>query len=128
MVARGRLRQLIGRYLDLPPAYATFAFTEYGKLYLSPQPGQPDLRFNVPIRSSLRLLAFAWGRRPGVHIEVILPTSYLGDLVRRFFCSGRSNCLGGRAPAQQVEAFFNGWMHKEALIKAIGQGLSYPQD
>jgi 4'-phosphopantetheinyl transferase len=128
IVGRGRLRQLVGHYLALPPAHVTFAYTEYGKPYLPPQPGQSDLRFNVTHSQQFALLAFAWGRRLGVDIEVIRPSSDLGDLVGRFFAPAEVTAWEAVPQQQQVEAFFCGWTRKEAFIKAIGEGLSYPLD
>jgi 4'-phosphopantetheinyl transferase len=128
IAGRGRLRQLTGRYLDLPPAQVTFAYTEHGKPYLPAQPGQPDLRFNVSHSQQFALLAFAWGRRLGVDVEVVRPSDTLGELVRRYFAPAEVSAWEAVPPAQQVEAFYNGWTRKEAFIKAIGEGLSYPLD
>jgi 4'-phosphopantetheinyl transferase len=128
IVGRGRLRQLIGQYLALPPAQVVFAYTDHGKPYLPPQPDQPDLRFNVTHSQQFALLAFAWGRRLGVDIEVIRPLTDGPDLVRRFFAPAEVAAWEAVPPERQTEAFFCGWTRKEAFIKAIGDGLSYPLD
>jgi 4'-phosphopantetheinyl transferase len=126
IVGRGRLRQLLGQYLDLPPQKITFAYTDHGKPYLPPQPDQPDLRFNISHSQQFALLAFAWGRRLGVDVEVIRPLTDMADLVRRFFAPAEIAAWEAVPPERQAEAFFCGWTRKEAFIKAIGEGLSYP--
>jgi 4'-phosphopantetheinyl transferase len=128
IVGRGRLRQLLGQYLDLPPQKITFAYTDHGKPYLPPQPGQPDLRFNISHSQQFAVLAFAWGRRLGVDVEVIRPLTDIADLVRRFFAPAEVAAWETVLPEQQADAFFCGWTRKEAFIKAIGDGLSYPLD
>jgi 4'-phosphopantetheinyl transferase len=128
VVGRGRLRQLLGQYLDLPPQKITFAYTDHGKPYLLLQPDQPDLRFNISHSQQFAVLAFAWGRRLGVDVEVIRPLTDMADLVRRFFAPAEIAAWETVLPEQQAEAFFCGWTRKEAFIKAIGEGLSYPLD
>jgi 4'-phosphopantetheinyl transferase len=128
MVGRGRLRQLLGHYLAIPPAQVVFAYTDHGKPYLAPQPGRPDLTFNISHSQQFALLAFAWGQRLGVDVEVIRPLSDAAALVRRFFAPAEVVAWEAVPPQQQAEAFFCGWTRKEAFIKAIGDGLSYPLD
>ena len=128
IVGRGCLRYLVGQYLAISPAKIVFAYNDYGKPYLRAQPEQPDLRFNVTHSQQFALLGLTWGRRLGVDIEVIRPFADLADLVSRFFAPEEVSVWKTVQPAQQIEAFLYGWTRKEAFIKAIGDGLSYPLD
>ncbi|MFO7536651.1 MAG: hypothetical protein R6X32_01170 [Chloroflexota bacterium] len=106
IVGRGRLRQLLGHYLAIPPAQVVFAYTDHGKPYLAPQPGRPDLTFNISHSQQFALLAFAWGQRLGVDVEVIRPLSDAAALVRRFFAPAEAVAWEAVPPQQQAEAFF----------------------
>jgi 4'-phosphopantetheinyl transferase len=128
VVGRGCLRRLIAQYLAISPAKIMFAYNDYGKPYLPAQPEQPDLRFNVTHSQQFALLGFTWCRRLGVDIEIIRPFADLDDLVCRFFAPDEVSAWRTIHPAQQIEAFLCGWTRKEAFIKAIGDGLSYPLD
>jgi 4'-phosphopantetheinyl transferase len=128
IVGRGRLRLLLGQYLGLLPEQVRLAYSEHGKPYLPPQPAQPVLHFNVTHSQQFALLAFAWGRRLGVDIEVIRPLTNMAAMVRRFFAPAEVAAWEAISPDRQVEAFYCGWTRKEAFIKAIGDGLSYPLD
>ena len=125
IVARGRLRQLLGQHLDLAPEAVKLAYTTYGKPYL---PHQPDLHFNVSHSQQFGLLALAWGQRLGVDIEVIRPLTDMSALVHRFFAPAEISVWQSLLAQQQADAFFCCWTRKEAFIKAIGEGLSYPLD
>jgi 4'-phosphopantetheinyl transferase len=63
-----------------------------------------------------------------VDVEVIRPLTDMADLVRRFFAPAEVAAWEAVSPERQAEAFFCGWTRKEAFIKAIGDGLSYPLD
>jgi 4'-phosphopantetheinyl transferase len=48
------------------------------------------------------------------------------DLARAFFSNAEINELAQMPQALKLRAFFNGWTRKEAFVKAIGLGFSYP--
>jgi 4'-phosphopantetheinyl transferase len=50
----------------------------------------------------------------------------LTDVAERFFSAGERESLSAVPPSWWVEAFFNCWTSKEAFIKALGFGVSYP--
>lgn len=128
VVGRGRLRLLLGHYLSQPPKQVKLAYTTQGKPYLPERPGQPELYFNMSHSQQFALLAFAWGRRVGVDLELIRPLRNPDKLVRRFFAPAEVSAWQTVAPEHQTAAFFCGWTRKEAFIKAIGDGLSYSLD
>jgi 4'-phosphopantetheinyl transferase len=47
-------------------------------------------------------------------------------LAKRFFCEAEYLKLVQAPPEEKRNAFFNCWTRKEAFIKAVGEGLSYP--
>lgn len=119
---RGILRRLLSQYVNLPPLHIRFAYTVYDKPYLP----DSDIGFNQSSADNLALYAFARGVSPGIDIEQIKALPDMDDVAQRMF-SARENALYRALPAAQKAAgFYNCWTRKEAFIKAIGEGLSFP--
>ncbi len=129
IVARGGLRSIIGRYLDLPPGRLMFEYGPYGKPRLSPALGQPELHFNVTHSHELAVYAITRALEVGVDVEYTdRRVLDMDQLAERFF-SRNENAVYCALPAQDRRAaFFRCWTRKEAFIKAIGEGLSHPLD
>jgi 4'-phosphopantetheinyl transferase len=127
-VARGMLRTILAAYTGSHPRDFSFAYSAYGKPSLSGPHGFGDIRFNLSHSHGLALYAFAHGREVGVDIEYCSRGVESTEIVERFF-SAREVEAFRRLPADlHLEAFFNCWTRKEAFIKAVGEGLSFPLD
>jgi len=122
--ARGFLRVLLGRYLDIAPQSVELQFNSYGKPSLAGALAAGGVRFNVSHSHGLALFAFTRGRELGVDIEKIRPDFASADIARRFFSAAESARLLSLTPEVQTKAFFECWTRKEAYIKARGDGLS----
>ena len=123
-VGRGRVRSILGRYLDQDPAALRFTPNPHGKPGLADGP----LRFNLSHSGSLLLLAVTSDREVGVDIEQIRPDFGGEAIARRFFAPAEVESLLSLPPEARTLAFFQGWTRKEAYIKAHGKGLAMPLD
>src|SRR5207237_3516582 len=85
IVARARLRQLVGERLGAAPESLQFVYKPHGKPALARRPGQRDLRFNVSHCGALAAYAFAEGREVGVDIEEVRQLPDADDVAMRFF-------------------------------------------
>lgn len=126
--ARGQLRALLGRYLGVEPQWLTFAYSSHGKPFLAESSHWADLSFNLSHAQGVALYAITRGRRVGVDVEELRPDLASREIAERFFAPGEVTILQSLPAALQVEAFFRCWTRKEAFIKAIGEGLSFPLD
>ncbi|MDT5269199.1 MAG: 4-phosphopantetheinyl transferase [Acidobacteriota bacterium] len=126
VVARGVLREILGRYLRCPPGLIRFAYNEYGKPELSEDGG--GLRFNVSHSHGMALYACVLGREVGVDIELLRDDFANLEVAERFFSKAEICALGSLPAHLRTQAFFNCWTRKEAYIKALGEGLSHPLD
>ncbi|MFO7683918.1 MAG: 4'-phosphopantetheinyl transferase superfamily protein [Chloroflexota bacterium] len=125
IVGRGLLRWLIGKYLEVSPAAVEFIYSKYDKPALG---ADPTFCFNVSHSHGKLLIGFVWGADLGVDIEQVCPLDGMDAIARRFF-SEAENLDYAQVPAElRPEAFFNCWTRKEAFIKAVGEGLSFPLD
>jgi 4'-phosphopantetheinyl transferase len=130
IVARGVLRKLLGRYLEIAPAALRFAYADHGKPHLAPEVAQQrtPLKFNLAHSGSLAVYAFTRLGEIGVDLEQIKQVFTGDDIARRFFSATEVACLDQLPADERALAFFNCWTRKEAFIKAKGMGLSLALD
>lgn len=128
IIARGILREIIGRYLQQPPARLRFDYSEYGKPALAGSEDAESFRFNISHSHELALYAFTRDREIGLDVERIDEDVACEQIAERFFSEREVLMLRALPVYQRREAFFNCWTRKEAYIKARGEGLSLPLD
>ena len=128
IAGRGTLRLLLGRYLDADAASIALSYQAHGKPQLGPRWNTYGLEFNVSHSHELAVYAFTRGNLIGVDVEQIRPMPNVAGLLERFF-SPQEVRQWQQVPAErQLRAFFLGWTRKEAWLKAVGSGLSFPLD
>ncbi|MFN8445307.1 MAG: 4'-phosphopantetheinyl transferase superfamily protein [Caldilineaceae bacterium] len=126
IVARGTLRQLLGGYLHCAPSIVRFTYAAQGKPSLASQLPEQHLHFNVSHSHESALFAFAWNREVGVDIEAIRSEVEIEGIFPTI-SSPEEQADWKNVPASTKRpAFFSLWSRKEALVKAIGQGIGYP--
>ncbi len=123
-VARGVLRSILARYLDVEPAAIGFRYGVHGKPSLARAAAGRDVRFNLSHSHGLALHAFAIGREVGVDVERVRPGTDVMGVARHSFSPAEVEALTSLPPGQQREGFFNCWTRKEAFIKAHGEGIA----
>jgi 4'-phosphopantetheinyl transferase len=126
IVARGLLRLILSRYLDVEPAQLRFCYGRYGKPALANGLGEGMLSFNLAHAEGLALYAVARGRQIGVDVEHIRADYPYQEVVERFFSWREQGVLRALPQRARCGAFFAGWTRKEAYLKARGEGLSLP--
>ncbi len=118
IVARARLRQILGGYLDRSPREIEISIGLQGK------PQVTGLEFNLS--HSGDVVAYAVSDRPvGIDVERIRSMD-LSGIIQRFFAPSEFAAWQKLPPAEQELAFFQTWTVKEAYLKAIGTGLHTP--
>jgi 4'-phosphopantetheinyl transferase len=125
ILARGFLRVVIGRYLEMQPEALRFSYGAYGKPALA---SEHVLRFNLSHSHEVALLAIALDAELGVDVEHIRADFASEEIARRFFSRAEVDVFNALPKEEQVAAFFRCWTRKEAYIKAIGKGLSQALD
>jgi 4'-phosphopantetheinyl transferase len=129
IVARGCLRTILSRYLEIAAAEIQFSYESHGKPQIASAISQgQQLKFNLAHSGGLALYAFTSVGEIGVDLEHIRPEFTGDDIARRFFSATEVECLDQLPPHARHEAFFNCWTRKEAFIKAKGVGLSLALD
>ncbi len=126
VVGRAKMRQILSRYVRQPPNQIALAFENLGKPYLADPAWHAVIRFNFSNSADLAILALAAGQSLGVDVERIRPMSDMLGLANRYFAPSESQALFALPDAQRADAFFRLWTRKEAWLKAIGKGLTFP--
>jgi len=128
IVGRARLRQLLGARLDVQPESVELISGPYGKPALAPPFADPDLRFNLSHSGNIAAYAFSHGHEVGIDIEAIRTLSEADEIAASTFSRSENAAYLALSPSDRMQGFFNCWTRKEAFIKAVGDGLSYPLD
>ncbi len=124
VLARGTLRRLAGAYLDRPAGRLRFEYTPLGRPKLLPADNPDGLEFSVSHSGGVVLLAFARGVAVGVDVERIRPRVDCDAIAERFFAPAERQSLASMAGPERRTAFFTCWTRKEAVLKAVGLGIS----
>ncbi len=119
-VGRGRLREILARYVGRPPGDLRFAYAAHGKPRLDMNCPVPF--FNLSHTGTQAVLAVASDLDVGIDIERVRPVER--GLARRFFSVAEVATLEALPADQWREGFFRCWTRKEAVLKALGVGFS----
>lgn len=118
---RNRLRRILAGYLNRPPQDLQFTYGANGK---------PDLvgslRFNLSHSENHAALAVVEGADIGIDLQHFRPVE--PDVAKRFFSGGEQTELAQLPPAQWSDGFYRCWTRKEAVVKALGTGLTLELD
>ena len=125
IVARGVLRDLLGRYLQAEPGKISFVYNAFGKPDLGPEFAN-RLKFNLSHSGRLAVIAVTTAADVGVDLEYIRAESDYADIARRFFSAAEVDYLIALPSHLHAENFFSCWTKKEAYLKACGEGLARP--
>lgn len=125
VIARSILRQLLGEYLNCTPQAIELQYNAFNKPELAGQ-DTALLHFNVSHSHDWIIYAVCEKYPVGVDIEYINQDVDVAAIAERFFHPGENQFIQSLTGDAQMAAFFRCWARKEALLKALGQGLSFP--
>lgn len=121
VISHGCLRHILSHYIKLSPAELQFSTTEKGKPFCV----DSLLQFSLSHTQDYALLAIS--HTPlGVDVEKIEPQRAELSIAKRFFAEEEYQHLATLPEPERIQAFFSVWTRKEAFVKALGLGLSYP--
>src|SRR5262245_42357023 len=124
IVARARLRELLAARLGLRPEAVELAYDANGK----PRLARHALHFSVSHCDDLALFAFSPEREVGVDVEALRPIHDADAIAAQVFSPRERLAYAALAVRDRAAAFLRYWTRKEALVKALGEGLSVPLD
>jgi 4'-phosphopantetheinyl transferase len=127
---RAPLLALLASYLDVPASSIALDQHARGKPRLAPGSFASDaaagrLEFNWSHSGDFALVALTRGCELGVDIERFGKNPRSLEIARRFFDPIEAEALARLEPAARDRAFIKLWCAKEAVLKAVGEGLSF---
>lgn len=122
--AHALLRAALGRRLGRWSG--SFRIDAFGKPELEPPTGTPPLRFNLTHTRGLVACALVDGSDIGIDAEQMEASRSLLEIAENYFAGAELGQLRAADAPARVATFYRLWTLKEAVIKAIGEGLSLP--
>jgi 4'-phosphopantetheinyl transferase len=119
IVSRARLRQLLGARLGLEPRAVALAYGANGKPLLE----SGALHFSVSHCDDVALIALS-PVEIGVDIEALRPVPEADAIAEQVFSPREKDAYAVLAAHDKLLAFLHCWTRKEALVKALGEGLA----
>src|SRR5262245_34535275 len=122
--SRGLMRSVLASYLRCTCADIRYGANEFGK----PVMAEHSLRFNLTHTRGAIAFAVSRERNVGIDIEEReRRVDYVG-LAKRFFAPQEAQHIQSLSEADRSAAFFAIWTLKEAYVKGLGRGLTFPLD
>jgi 4'-phosphopantetheinyl transferase len=119
LVGRSLIRVLLGQALEVPPDSVELEFGDQGKPFVRKGPA-----FNLSHSGDYVLAGFTEQGRIGVDVEQHRTRLDLDALMQRCFSDWEIERVAPLDTIERRAAFFRIWARKEALLKALGGGLS----
>lgn len=124
ITSHATLHAILTKYLpEFKQTPLRFCYNEYGKPHLE---YDSSLQFNLSNSHSIVLYAVARDQKVGIDIEYMKRGIHIDRIAERFFSLEESTALQKLSVDKRLAGFYRLWTLKEAYIKAIGQGLSFP--
>ncbi len=126
VIRRAILRHLLGSYLDLPARNVRLLSETNKKPVVEDQNGSSGVRFSCSQSADWGLITVARDRELGVDIEchgALTDVNHMAEI-----CLSQNEIIEFLELTEDVKIkyFIDVWTCKEAFVKAIGKGLSFP--
>lgn len=122
---RASLRQILAEQIGLAAAEVPLIFSEFGKPSLAPP--FDSLHFNLSHCPDLAIVALSIDGPLGVDLESVTRASELLECENSFCHPEEIRSLPAESAARACQ-LLRIWTAKEALLKALGTGLSHPPE
>ena len=123
-LCRAALRAVLCKQLGCRNEQLALGISDFGKPYAVVHGVAAPASFNVSHSGAHGLIAFATEGRLGVDVEERDAPRDLNALISTVLAPDEQAELALARGDRKVHLFFNFWTIKEALIKAVGRGLS----
>jgi 4'-phosphopantetheinyl transferase len=123
IIGKGSLRYLLQYYSDIPAQYIRFNIGPYGK----PSMKHPsELKFNISHSGEMWILGLTKNTEIGIDIELVQNSFSYSLILDMVLSENEKKFFSLLYKKEKDKTFFDIWTKKEALLKAIGVGLSTP--
>ncbi|SHF25986.1 4'-phosphopantetheinyl transferase [Seinonella peptonophila] len=124
IVIHGICRLILSRYMNCFPQSIRYGTEQNGKPILI-QAEEPTIHFNLSHSATKAVIALSFSQ-VGIDVEKMKENIPLDELVPHFMSMKEREEFYWLPRTVKTAAFYRCWTRKEAYVKAIGHGLSYP--
>jgi 4'-phosphopantetheinyl transferase len=128
IAGRAFLRRVLACHARVAPGEIVFETGASGKPRLGAGQASGAIAFSFSRTRGLALVGVTAGAPFGVDVEEVRAFDDFLAVARRFFAPGEHRALCRLPPPARLRGFFECWTRKEAVVKALGVGLSVPLD
>lgn len=121
---RAILRYILSLYLEVPPKEIEIELGQYGKPYLKKT--RRNLHFNMSHSKGLVYYVVTKIGSVGIDIEFIDKEKDVDNLAQLVLHEKELKLYEQMPEEKRIRLFYDYWSQKEAIVKAIGVGLSQP--
>jgi len=122
IVSRGSLRKILSEYIHIDSYSINFSYTEFAKPFLE----NSKIHFNLSHSGDWCCIAVSLIKDIGIDIEKVREMEDVSKIAERYFALNEFEHIKNFEGTDQINEFFRIWTLKEAFIKAVGEGLSFP--
>ena len=126
ILSRVITKKILANYLDKKLNRIHYCYNRFGKPGLSSEINPMNLNFNISHSGDLGIIAISKNNPVGIDIEQILELNDLDNLMDLIFTESEIKQIDLLDHFDKTKMFYKIWTAKEAFVKAIGQGLSFP--
>jgi 4'-phosphopantetheinyl transferase len=126
LLSRGCLRYVLSFYLNCPPGAPEFTQGLQGKPELKPGGLHSLVQFNLSHTQEKIAIALHRDTPVGIDIEQLKPITRLEKLCQRCLTPQEAETVLRLDMPPATHRFLRYWTAKEAILKAMGLGLTYP--
>jgi 4'-phosphopantetheinyl transferase len=120
------LRKTLSNYCGTEPGKIEITQEKNQKPILKKDCNPDKIYFNLSYRENFSLLAISNIECIGIDIERHRHIENIDDFSDNFFSKKERAFMNDLSSEEKQQCFFKLWTRKEAYIKAIGKGLSFP--
>jgi 4'-phosphopantetheinyl transferase len=122
--ARVAMRFILGAYLGIPGRDVKIVVGPHGKPCLDASGCAKSLQFNMTHSENLALFAVSGASSIGVDVEMMRMPGDIRGMAKSVFSIAENTHFETLSDDALIPAFFSCWTQKEAVLKALGTGLS----
>ena len=124
IISHGLLRYLLAFYAKSNPHTIEYSFNQFGKPFL--KNNSSNLQFNMSHSKDYAAYILALDCQVGIDIEQKDKNIDIQGLLDLILTKEEAIIFNELNSAEKLDTFYEVWTKKEAILKALGQGLSHP--
>lgn len=124
IISHGFLRSVLSKYFNRTPSEIRFGEGVHNKPFILANQ-EPIIHFNLSHAADVAVVAVS-DRPVGIDIEYLDANFPFVEVISQFMSEKEKSDFLRLSPSEQMKAFYYCWTRKEAYVKALGKGLSYP--